>query len=89
MPKSLARLMLPLAALLMTALQGCQIPITETEAAKTAQSIGHIRPSKADTCDTQRQIAAQSSRIETTIQGKEIVYKADCSSVPKPPVKSS
>lgn len=59
-------------------LPACATRITETEAAKTASAIGHVRPSKADTCDTQEQIAAQSSRIDTTITGKETVYKADC-----------
>lgn len=78
MKPSPAKLMLPLASLLTLMLPACATRITETEAAKTASAIGHVRPSKADTCDTQEQIAAQSSRIDTTITGKETVYKADC-----------
>lgn len=71
-----------LASLLMTLLQACAIPGTGlTEAKKTAEAIGHVSPSKADTCETQRQIAAQSSKIDTIVTGKETVYKADC----KPP----
>ena len=71
---------LPLALSLLTLLlPACASPtIGLTSAADTAKSIGHVRPSKADTCDTQEQIAAQSSRIDTTITGKETVYKADC-----------
>ncbi len=50
-----------------------------TTAAETASSIGHIKPSKADTCETQKQVAAQSSKIDTIVTGKETVYKATCS----------
>lgn len=64
-------------------LPACATPITETEAAKTASAIGHVRPSKADTCETQKQVAEQSSRIDTIITGKEAVYKADCKSAPQ------
>lgn len=69
---------LPLAA-------GCSTPtIVGTDAAKVAGSIGHIKPSKADTCQTQKQIAEQSSKIDTIIKGKETVYKAPpCSDEPK------
>lgn len=68
-----------LAGLLILAPGGCASPITGlTEAAQTAQTIGHVQPSRRDTCETQRQIAAQSSRIDTIIAGKEVVYKADC-----------
>jgi hypothetical protein len=49
-----------------------------TEARKIAEAIGHVRPSRRDTCDTQEQIAAQSSRIDTIVTGKETVYKPDC-----------
>jgi hypothetical protein len=45
---------------------------------KVAESIGHVAPSKADTCETQKALAAQSSRIDTIVSGKEVVYKADC-----------
>lgn len=82
MLKSPAKLMLPPLSLLILLLPACGTRITETEAAKTASAIGHVRPSKADTCDTQEQIAAQSSRIDTTISGKETVYKADCQKKP-------
>jgi hypothetical protein len=63
---------------------GCSTPITATDAKKVASAIGHIKPSKADTCETQRQAAEQSSRIETIKQGKEVVFKAP----PCEPVKS-
>lgn len=62
-------------ACLAAALSGCSQTITVTEAGKVAESIGHVKPSKRDTCETQRQVAAQSSRIDTIIQGKETVYK--------------
>jgi hypothetical protein len=55
---------------------GCAQNTTATDAAKVASSIGHIEPSHKDTCDTQRQVAAQSSRIDTIITGTETVYKA-------------
>jgi hypothetical protein len=57
-----------------------------TSAAATAESIGHVEPSKGDTCETQRKLAAQSSRIDTIIKGKEVVYKpAQCPKVPASP----
>ena len=65
-----------LAASLSTLLLGaCSTLTTVTSAASTAESIGHVEPSKADTCETQRKLAAQSSRIDTIINGKEVVYK--------------
>ena len=61
-------------------LAGCSTPDTApTSAAAIAQSIGHIRPSRRDTCETQQQVAAQSSKLDTITSGKETVYKADCS----------
>lgn len=58
---------------------GCATPIIgPTDAVKVAEKIGHVAPSKADTCETQKALAAQSSRIDTIVQGKEVVYKADC-----------
>jgi exo-beta-1,3-glucanase (GH17 family) len=35
-------------------------------------------PSKNDTCQTQIQIAAQSSKIDTLITGKEVAYRPAC-----------
>lgn len=55
---------------------GCSSPTTATDAKKLADAIGHIRPSRADTCETQKQVAAQSSKIDTIRQGREVVYKA-------------
>lgn len=69
----------------MTSLPACSTLNTVTEARKTAEAIGHVRPSKSDTCETQRQAAEQSSRIDTIVTGKETVYKADC----KPAVVAS
>lgn len=70
------------ASLLILGLSGCSTLTSETkipaEAKVTAEAIGHIRPSRRDTCETRQQIAAQSSRIDTIIQGKEVVYKDDC-----------
>jgi len=87
MPLCPKRQILPLASLLILALPACSTPIIGlTSAADTAKAIGHVKPSKADTCETQRQIAAQSSRIDTIVTGKETVYKADC---PKPAVVAS
>jgi hypothetical protein len=54
-----------------------------TSASAVAESIGHVEPSKVDTCETQRKLAAQSSRIDTIIKGKETVYKpSPCKPVP-------
>ncbi len=41
-------------------------------------AIGHVKPSRRDTCETQKAIAEQSSRIDSIIANKEVVYKADC-----------
>jgi hypothetical protein len=70
-------------------LAACSTLTTVTSAAATAESIGHVEPSKQDTCETQKRLAAQSSRIDTIIKGKEVVYKpAPCkpspSSEPEP-----
>ena len=67
------RLIIPVFAV---ALSGCGTQYTATDAKKVADAIGHIEPSRRDTCETQRQVAAQSSRIETIKAGKEVVYKA-------------
>lgn len=65
---------------------GCATPIIgPTDAVKVAEKIGHVAPSKSDTCETQKALAAQSSRIDTIIKGTEVVYKADC----KPAAKTS
>jgi hypothetical protein len=46
---------------------------------KVADAIGTITPSRNDTCGTLKQVAEQTSRIETIRQGKEVVFKApDC-----------
>ena len=75
MPKSRRKLALPVASLLILPLAGCSTPTTATSAASVAASIGHVAPSRRDTCETQRKLAAQSSRIDTIISGKETVYK--------------
>jgi len=69
------------------------VPIS---AAAVATAIGHVRPSQRDTCETQTQLAEQSSKIATFQAGKEMVYKADCKPAAKPaaapvpaPVKTS
>ncbi len=85
MPKSHRKLALPAASLLILPLAGCETPTIVTSAASTAESIGHISPSRKDTCETQRQIAAQSSRIDTIIKGKETVYKPAPCQVPASP----
>lgn len=73
------KLVMLAASLLTPSLAGCGTPtIAQTDAVKVAEGIGHVAPSKADTCETQKALAAQSSRIDTIVQGKEIVYKADC-----------
>lgn len=68
-PKALA------ASLLTLLLPACGPPITETDAKLVAERIGHIQPSKRDTCETQAAIAAQSSRIDSILKDKEVVYK--------------
>jgi len=75
--KRLQRLLLGLSILPLAA---CETPSTApTSAAAIAASIGHIRPSVRDTCETQQQVAAQSSKISTIIDGKQTVLKAACS----------
>lgn len=71
------RLLLPSLSILLLA--GCGTPTTAPiSAAAVATAIGHVRPSRRDTCETQMQVAAQSSRIATIATGRETVYKADC-----------
>lgn len=67
------RLIIPAFAV---ALSGCGTSYTASDAKKVADAIGHIKPSRADTCETQKQVAEQSSKIETIKQGREVVYKA-------------
>jgi hypothetical protein len=52
---------------------GCS-SISATDSTKVAEAIGTIQPSRKDTCETLRQIAQQTSRIETIKQGKEVVF---------------
>lgn len=82
MLKSHRKLALLAASLSTLLLAGCETLTTATSAAATANSIGHVEPSKADTCETQRKLAAQSSRIDTIIKGKEVVYKPSPCKVP-------
>jgi hypothetical protein len=80
MPRFPRKPLLLLLGLSILLLAGCSTPDTApTSAAAIAQSIGHIRPSRRDTCETQQQVAAQSSKLDTITSGKETVYKADCS----------
>jgi ABC-type Fe3+-hydroxamate transport system substrate-binding protein len=72
------KLVAPAASLLILTLAACATPTTGTDASKVASAIGHVKPSKQDTCETQKQVAAQSSRIDTIVKNKEVVYKADC-----------
>lgn len=72
------KLMRLAASLLTLPLAGCETPTTGTDAKKVAETIGHVRPSKKDTCETQQQVAAQSSRIDSIAANKEVVYKAEC-----------
>lgn len=63
-------------ALSLALVAGCANSPSGINAKKVADAIGTITPSRRDTCETQRQIAEQSSRIDTIRQGKEVVYKA-------------
>lgn len=65
-------------SLLILSLAACGTPTTGSDSKKIAAAIGHVSPSKDDTCETQQQLAKQSSKIDTIIKGKEVVYKADC-----------
>lgn len=67
---------LTLLALSPALVAGCASYPSGINAKKVADAIGTITPSRKDTCETQRQIAEQSSRIETIRQGQEVVYKA-------------
>lgn len=69
-----------LASLSILPLQACAILTTartdgSVEAAHIANRIGHVKPSSRDTCETQADLAAQSSRIDSIATGKEVVYK--------------
>jgi hypothetical protein len=78
MPLRARRPMMLLGAASILLLPGCGILTTErTElsAAAIASAIGHVRPSVRDTCATQVQIAAQSSKIATFQTGQPVVYK--------------
>lgn len=55
-----------------------------TDGKSVAEQIGHIQPSSGDTCKTQQAIAAQSSRIDSIVQNKEVVYKPDPCKTDKP-----
>lgn len=81
MSRSAAALTALLASLSILLLAGCATRTTEPtslSAAQTATAIGHVRPSAKDTCETQVQVAEQSSRIATIATGKETVYKPAC-----------
>jgi hypothetical protein len=94
MRNSLAKARLLAASLSTLPLAACSTLTTGlsdvTEAAKVAEQIGHVAPSPKDTCETQRNLAAQSSRIDTIIKGKETVYKPlPCKKDDKPEPKTS
>lgn len=80
-----------LPSLAILGLAGCSTPTIATggvsEAAKVAKSIGHVSPHVDDTCETQIQLAQQSSRIDTLIEGREKVYKPHPCGKPKAPAK--
>ena len=58
---------------------GCETYPSGTNSKKVADAIGTITPSRKDTCETLKQVAVQTSKIETIRQGKEVVYKTpDC-----------
>lgn len=67
--------LIPLAASL-AVVAGCATSPTGTDARKVADAIGTIKPSRSDTCETLKQVAEQTSKIETIKQGREVVYKA-------------
>lgn len=89
MQNSKRRLALLAASLSTPLLAGCETLTIGTSAASVAESIGHVEPSKDDTCTTQRKLAAQSSRIDTIIKGKETVYKPAPCKPPAPEQKTS
>lgn len=65
------------AASLCLALAACATPIS----APTDSSLQSFKPlssSKADTCATQREIAAHNSVYDTLKTGKQVVYSASC-----------
>lgn len=76
MPTLIARTLLVLSLPLVA---GCTGYPTGTDSKKIADAIGTIKPSRNDTCGTLKQVAEQTSKIESIRQGKEVVYKApDC-----------
>lgn len=87
----LATLALSLSTLLFA---GCSILTTGTEpefgatdAARVAENIGHVQPSRKDTCETQKRLAAQSSRIDAYLKDKSPVYKPAPCEQAKPPAE--
>lgn len=70
---------------------GCKTLTTGTEpefeaadAARVAENIGHVQPSRKDTCETQKRLAAQSSRIDAYLKDKPPVYKPAACEQTKP-----
>lgn len=72
-----------LALSLCPVLAGCASNFV-TDAKTVAEGIGEITPSRNDTCGTLRQIAAQTSRIRTISEGKEVVVQAPKCNETKP-----
>lgn len=80
------RLKLLLASPLIATLAACGTP-TSVSTKGALDAFRTIKGSVADTCETQRQVAAHNSVYDTLKSGTETVYKAPCD-VDKPaPVK--
>jgi len=67
----------PAALLVILPLAGCST-LTPVSSKGAIDAFKPISSSKADTCQTQREVAEHNSRYDTLKRGAVIVYKAQC-----------
>lgn len=51
---------------------------TPISAKQFARNVPRVKPDPDDTCQTQRNVAKQDAYLDSIIDGKERIYKADC-----------
>ena len=71
------KLTLPLVLLAILPLAACST-LTPVSSKGALDAFKPISSSKADTCETRREIAEHNSRYDTLKTGKTVVYKAPC-----------
>lgn len=67
----------PAALLVILPLAGCST-LTPVSSKGALDAFKPISSSRADTCQTQREVAEHNSRYDTVKIGKPVVYKAEC-----------